>query len=59
MSTRRVERASKGASQAVESRGSSLHINLSRQRLNTKLVSRIIATARRRKTRMVIKARRS
>jgi hypothetical protein len=57
MSTRRVERALNGASQAVESRSSSLHINLSRQRLNTKLVSRIIATARRRKTRMVIRVR--
>jgi hypothetical protein len=59
MSTRRVERASNGASQAVESRESSLHINLSRQRLNTKPVSRIIARARRRKTRMVMRARRS
>jgi hypothetical protein len=59
MSTRRIERALNRGLQAVESRGSSVHINLSKQRLNTKLVSRIIATARRRKTRMVMRARRS
>jgi hypothetical protein len=59
MSTRRVERALNRALQAVELRESSLHINLLRQRLNTKPMSRISATARRRKIRMVMRARRS
>jgi hypothetical protein len=52
MSTRSVERASNGAEQGVESGASSLRIDLSRQRLNTKLVTRTIATAKRRETRM-------
>jgi hypothetical protein len=48
MSIRKVEMASNAALQAVVSRASSLRINLSKKR-NTKLVMKILATARTKK----------
>jgi hypothetical protein len=47
MSIRKVYRASNVARQAPESRGSSLHCNLSIEKLNTKLLMMRIATRRR------------
>jgi hypothetical protein len=47
MSTKKVYRASNVAGQAPESRGSSLHCNLSIEKLNTKLLMVRIATRRR------------
>jgi hypothetical protein len=46
MSTKKVYRASNVAGQAPESRGSSLHCNLSIEKLNTKLLMMRIATRR-------------
>jgi hypothetical protein len=46
MSTKKVYRASDVARQALESRGSSLHCNLSIEKLNTKLLMVRIATIR-------------
>jgi hypothetical protein len=47
MSTKKVYRALNVAEQAPESRGSSLHCNLSIEKLNTKLLMIRIATRRR------------
>jgi hypothetical protein len=47
MSTKKVYRASNVAGQAPKSRGSSLHCNLSIEKLNTKLLIMRITTRRR------------